>query len=195
MRGVQSGVWAGVAAVLATAGVASAQDEHTKAFIELNTAYMNHCAQSAAAASKSGKFDAEGFEYCTLSIDTEPLGRRAQAVTYNNRGILSLIKGDKAKAKADFDAAIHADPGFGGAYVSRSWVNVSTERFNDALADANAAINKGAATAQAYYNRAAAYEGLGNAQRAYRDYTKAAQLDPSWDWPKTELARFTVKPR
>lgn len=195
MKALQSGLLAGAAALLATASVANAQDERTKAFIELNTAYMNHCSLSAAAASKSGKYDAEGFEYCTLSINTEPLSRRAQAITYNNRGILSLIKGDKAKAKTDFDVAIRVDPSFGAAYVSRSWVNVSTERFTDALADANSAIEKGAATAQAYYNRAAAYEGLGNAQRAYRDYTKAAELDPTWDWPKTELARFTVKPR
>ena len=177
------------------AGAVQADDKRTLAFIELNTAYMNRCAEGAAQASKSGKFDAEGFEYCTLSLDTEPLGRLATAMTYNNRGILFLVRGDHDKAKADFDAAIRTDPSFGGAYVSRSWANVMSGRYNDAVADANSAIAKGAATAQAHYNRGAAYEGLGNGQRAYRDYLKASQLDPAWPLPKTELARFTVKPR
>jgi tetratricopeptide (TPR) repeat protein len=195
MKALTTGFFAAAAIVIATPSGASADDKHTLAFIDLNTAYMNRCAQGAAAASKSGKFDAEGFEYCTLSLDTEPLSRLATATTYNNRGILSLVRGDHDRAKADFDAAIRTDSSFGAAYVSRSWANVMSGRYNDAVADANSAIAKGAATAQAHYNRAAAYEGLGNGQRAYRDYLKASQLDPAWALPKTELARFTVKPR
>ena len=38
-----------------------------------------------------------------------------------------------------------------------------------------------------------ANEGLGDLKAAYQDYSKAAELNPAWDAPKNELARFTVK--
>jgi hypothetical protein len=41
--------------------------------------------------------------------------------------------------------------------------------------------------------RAIAHENLGDLTAAYRDYSKAAELDPDWDAPKKELTRFTVK--
>jgi tetratricopeptide (TPR) repeat protein len=46
---------------------------------------------------------------------------------------------------------------------------------------------------KAWFNRGMANEGLGDIKAAYRDYSKAAELDPSWDAPKKELARFSVK--
>ena len=44
----------------------------------------------------------------------------------------------------------------------------------------------------AHYGRAIANEALGNARQAYRDYRRAAELDPDWAEPRTELARFRV---
>ena len=41
--------------------------------------------------------------------------------------------------------------------------------------------------------RPIAHENLGDLTAAYRDYSKAAELDPDWDAPKKELTRFTVK--
>jgi tetratricopeptide (TPR) repeat protein len=46
---------------------------------------------------------------------------------------------------------------------------------------------------KAYYNRAIAYEAIGNVRAAYDDYTRAAELAPEWAQPRTELARFTVR--
>jgi tetratricopeptide (TPR) repeat protein len=45
-----------------------------------------------------------------------------------------------------------------------------------------------------YYNLGIAYERLGNIQKAYESYRQAAMLDPKWQEPKDELARFTVQP-
>jgi hypothetical protein len=33
---------------------------------------------------------------------------------------------------------------------------------------------------------------MGDLKAAWLDYTKAAELDPDWDAPRTELTRFTV---
>ena len=45
---------------------------------------------------------------------------------------------------------------------------------------------------KAWYNRGVANEGLGDLTAAYRDYSRAAELDPEWTAPKSELARFSV---
>ncbi|MBV8113160.1 MAG: tetratricopeptide repeat protein, partial [Silvibacterium sp.] len=42
------------------------------------------------------------------------------------------------------------------------------------------------------FNRALAYEDQRDLKRAYLDYRQAAELNPAWDKPAHELARFTV---
>jgi hypothetical protein len=37
-----------------------------------------------------------------------------------------------------------------------------------------------------------AYEDQGDLKHAYIDYRKAAELNPSWDQPARQLARFNV---
>ena len=44
----------------------------------------------------------------------------------------------------------------------------------------------------AHYGRAVANEALGNLAAAYRDYRRASELDPDWEEPRAELARFRV---
>lgn len=44
-----------------------------------------------------------------------------------------------------------------------------------------------------FRDQARTYVNRGDVKAAYLDYSKAAELDPDWDAPKTELARFTVK--
>ncbi|MGE0046032.1 MAG: tetratricopeptide repeat protein, partial [Hyphomonadaceae bacterium] len=48
---------------------------------------------------------------------------------------------------------------------------------------------------KAYFNRALAYEAMGNVRAAYADYRRAQELSPSWDAPQRELARYTVTQR
>ena len=49
--------------------------------------------------------------------------------------------------------------------------------------------------AMAHFGRAMANEDLGNIPEAYRDYRRAAELEPGWTDVQTELARFQVVPR
>jgi cytochrome c-type biogenesis protein CcmH/NrfG len=45
-----------------------------------------------------------------------------------------------------------------------------------------------------WYNLGIAYERLGNLQKAYESYRQASILDPKWQEPKDEMARFVLQP-
>ncbi len=47
------------------------------------------------------------------------------------------------------------------------------------------------ARAAAYYNRALAYEQLGNLEAAYADYGRALAVDPEFELAAKQLKRFT----
>ena len=77
--------------------------------------------------------------------------------------------------------------GGGAAYVGSS-------RYGEGLVEIDQGLALGVKDPQkAYFNRGIAHENLGDVTAAYRDYTKAAELDPDWDAPKNELTRFTVR--
>ena len=77
--------------------------------------------------------------------------------------------------------------------MNRGAALVGRHQFAEALIDINKAITLGIdEPAKAYYNRALAYEGLDNLKAAYFDYRKALEINPDWEPPKKELARFSV---
>jgi hypothetical protein len=49
--------------------------------------------------------------------------------------------------------------------------------------------------ALAYYGRGVAREMTGRLREAYQDYRQASLIEPRWNEPKAELARFTVHSR
>jgi tetratricopeptide (TPR) repeat protein len=123
----------------------------------------------------------------------QPLSQQDRAGTYVNRGILLMARGSLDQAMADFDAAIELQPGLAEGYLNRGAVLVVRNDQRGAIEALDRAL---ALTpnepARAYYNRAIAYEDLGEVRAAYRDYRRAAELAPEWDAPRTELTRFRV---
>jgi hypothetical protein len=70
----------------------------------------------------------------------------------------------------------------------------SVETCTRALAQIDQGIQLGVdEPAKAFYNRAIAQEGLGDAKAAWLDYRKAQSLDPDWDAPAKQLVRFKVE--
>lgn len=157
--------------------------------------YALHCAEGAAASARGAPFDHSALDDCGRAIASEPLSRASTAAAYTHRGMMKMANRDFAGAEGDFDKAIANYSRFTDAYLSRAWLNNLRKRPRQALADANQAIKVGGPSAKAYYNRAIAQEGLGKTREAYADYRIAARLDPNWDRPRRELARFTVTPR
>jgi len=148
------------------------------------------CAQAAI----NGRQDSASVTTCTLALQTETLNFRDRARTYVNRGVLQMRQRNFEDAVEDFDAASRIDPDLGEAYVNRGAAYVGTSRYGEGLSQIDQGLALGVNDPEkAYYNRAVANESLGDVTAAYRDFTKAAELDPEWDAPKTELTRFTVK--
>jgi tetratricopeptide (TPR) repeat protein len=84
----------------------------------------------------------------------------------------------------------------GEALVNRGAARIGLKAPEAALADINRALELGVAEpAKAHFNRALAHERLGDLRSAWLDYTKAAELDPEWSAPRTELTRFSVTRR
>lgn len=151
-------------------------------------------AKDCSVAAINGRSDQTSITTCTLALETETLGFRDRARTYVNRGVLHMRQRDFDDAVSDFDAASKIDPNLGEAFVNRGAAYVGTQRYGEGLTQIDQGLALGVKDPEkAFYNRAIAHENLGDVTAAYRDYTKAAELDPDWDAPKKELTRFTVK--
>jgi tetratricopeptide (TPR) repeat protein len=135
----------------------------------------------------------EIFDMCDHAITSEPLSARDLVATYINRGILRVRAGRTSEGIRDFNAAIERDPSIAEAWFNRGVALMRTAGPAEALPSFNAAVERATnRPALAHFGRAVALEALGNVRGAYADYRRASQLDPDWDRPRAELARFRV---
>jgi tetratricopeptide (TPR) repeat protein len=133
---------------------------------------------------------------CDMAIRDEGLNRRDLVATYVNRGIIKLRRGQIDYALADFDTAIEMDPDQPEAYLNKGAAMMRRQEASQALQLFTVALEKNTTRPElAHYGRAIANETLGNVREAYADYRRASELDPEWQEPRTELARFRVVPR
>ncbi|HEX8191765.1 MAG TPA: tetratricopeptide repeat protein [Allosphingosinicella sp.] len=136
----------------------------------------------------------ETMALCDQALAGPPLSARDLIATYVNRGILRVRSGDLAGGIEDFDAAIARDPNVAEAWFNRGVALLRTRGAAAALPSFDQAVERGTAQpALAYFGRAVALEALGDVRRAYADYRRASELDPAWDRPRAELARFQVR--
>ncbi|HEX4198551.1 MAG TPA: hypothetical protein VHZ26_14025 [Caulobacteraceae bacterium] len=137
---------------------------------------------------------AAGIADCTRAIQTEDLSDRDMAGTYVNRGVLFMVTEDYVAAQRDFEESVKLDPNLGEAYVNLGGVKIAQRQYAAGIADIDRGLALGPEEPEkAYFNRALADEGLDNIKAAYFDYSRAANLKPTWAPPRTELARFTVR--
>lgn len=135
----------------------------------------------------------DALAWCDQAISGEALSRRDRVATHINRGILRVRAGEYERGLADFDEAIARDPTIAEAWFNRGVALMRTSGPQEALPAFNQAVERSTnRPALAYFGRAVALEALGNVNGAYADYRRASELDPEWDRPRTELARFTV---
>lgn len=171
------------AVVLSTASPALADT------VVIGESLAQACYRSAAAHDA----DAAALEECDRALSEQALTARDRAATYINRGVLSLHRGRYDAALADFDAAQRLEPENAEARVNRGLVYLRQGLARDAVREITAGLEREAHQPHhALFNRAAAYEALGDAAAAYADYAAAAELAPDWSAPRAELARFTV---
>ena len=151
-------------------------------------------AKDCSIAALGGRSDPGAMVLCNQALETETLNFRDRARTHVNRGVMQLRRRAWSLAREDFDAASKIDPQLGEAYVNRGAAYVGERRYEEGLKAIDRGLELGVKDPEkALFNRALANEGLGDVTAAYKDYSRAAELDPDWAAPKTELARFTVK--
>ena len=138
----------------------------------------------------------ETLQLCDRALIEEPLMNSDRVATYVNRGILRLIEREYRNADADFDRALAIDP-----LEPEAWLNkgVSTIRQGNSAAAlpmiARAIELKTRRPALAFYTRGIANEHNGDIKAAYADLVRARALEPGWDPPVKELARYQVRHR
>jgi tetratricopeptide (TPR) repeat protein len=182
---------AGVAAV-AVAGIGILAAGSAKAAV---TVYGSGFAEQCFHVARDGGDLYAGINDCNQALIEDQLQGRDLAGTYVNRGVLRMAVNQYDAARADFEQSIKIDPSLGEAWVNLGALKIANHQFAAGIAD----IDKGLALGpqepeKAYYNRALADEAMDNETAAYYDYTKASQLKPTWEPPRDELTRFTVRP-
>lgn len=147
-------------------------------------------ARECSAAAFAERSDDQALAACTMALE-QPMPPRQRAGTFVNRGVLLLRRKDFAGAVLDFNTALRVLPDLGEAYVNRGAAQIAQRRFREGVADIDQGLALGSEQPEkAYFNRATAFEYLGDAASAARDYGKAAELRPDWPEAGAALARF-----
>ena len=160
----------------------------------LGPTLLEECNNAAAAAQRTGHVDVSDMQTCDAAITRSWMtaGEIANALVY--RGTLHLTRGETDKAIRDFTLAIREDPGLASAYNDRGVALSSQHRQVEAIADFTRALAlKAENTDRVLFNRAMAYEDSGDLKSAYLGYLEASQVNPAWDQPALQLARFNVR--
>lgn len=144
------------------------------------------------ASNEVNTLDAVGI--CTTALSVERLSPRDRAATHVNRGILYLRLGHLDRAMQDFDEAVSLYPALAEGHINRGAAYLRQENWRAAAEAISQGLQRDPENpAQAYYNRAVAYEEMGQFRAAYDDYRRAAELAPTWNAPRVELTRFQVR--
>ena len=140
---------------------------------------------------KFGYTDLDALQLCNRALSEAHLGRKDLAATYVNRGIIRAARGDLEGAIHDYDTALKMKPDMGEALANKGAAYLRANNFRQAISVLNKALDYTLTQpSHVYYNRAIAYESLGEHEKAYRDFQQAAKLQPDWSWPQRELQRY-----
>ena len=143
---------------------------------------------------EEARWKADAINLCDEAIAGSAMDRRDLAATYVNRGILEMSRESYAVAEKNLDSALTLIPKLPEAHVDLGSTLINMKRYDEGVKETELGLKLGSKEPErAYYNLGIAYERLGNVQKAYESYRQASALDPKWQEPKDELARFTVE--
>ncbi len=178
-----------LAAAVSAAALFAAVAPASGASLVLGAGLATACSQAAL----DGRSDQKSIETCTLAIETQAMGPRDRAGTFVNRGVLKLRRAAYEEARADFANALRLTPDLGEAYVNRGASLIAENRYAEGLSEIERGLALGVDEPEkAWYNRAIAYEALGDPKNAYLSYQQAMSLAPQWKEPQLQLTRFQV---
>jgi tetratricopeptide (TPR) repeat protein len=117
-----------------------------------------------------------GIRACDSAIRLNP----RDAISYSNRGMFFIGKGEYDRAIADFNEALKLSPRDARYYNNRGIAYISKGEYDRAIADESEAIRLDARLANAFNNRGAAYTRKGDYDKAIADLNEAIRLAPGY---------------
>lgn len=115
------------------------------------------------------------------------------ATFHSNLGIAWAERGDPARARAHYDAALALDPDDAKAALNRGNLAVERWDFAAALRDYDRAVAAAPRMALAYNNRAVALWRMGRRAEAIADLERALRIDPGFAEAARNLADFSAR--
>jgi tetratricopeptide (TPR) repeat protein len=159
----------------------------------LGSSSQSECLAAAATAEQSGQASASGLQACHEAIATGSPTVSERAAAFLSRGVIHLARGENVLAIKDFDHALTLKPSLSAALNDRGIAHYGLRQYDLATSDFTAALALNPDHPErVLFNRALAYEDQQDLKHAYLDYRQAAELNPAWDKPAHELARFTL---
>ncbi|HTK35648.1 MAG TPA: tetratricopeptide repeat protein [Caulobacteraceae bacterium] len=146
-------------------------------------------------AAMEARWKADSILICDDALSSGAMDRRDTAATYVNRGILEMSRERYDVAEKNFTSALVLLPKLAEAHVDLGSTLINMKKYDEGVRETELGLQLGSKEPErGYYNLGIAYERLGNIQKAYESYRQASMLDPKWQEPKDEMARFVVRP-
>jgi tetratricopeptide (TPR) repeat protein len=146
-------------------------------------------------ATMEARWKADAIATCDDALAGAVMDRRDRAATFVNRSILEMSRENYAAAEKNLDSALTLLPKLAEAHVDLGATLVNMKKYDEGVKETELGIQLGTKEPQrAWYNLGIGYERLGNIQKAYESYRQASVIDPAWQDPKDEMARFKVEP-
>jgi tetratricopeptide (TPR) repeat protein len=159
----------------------------------LGTSPMQACANLATKASSAGTASYNDLITCNEALHWAHATPNDLAPALINRAVLHIARSEYGEAIADLDLALALKPGLADGFNDRGAAHWALHQNEAAKADFTRALALHPSHPErVYFNRALANEDSGDLKQAFLDYRRAAEIDPTWDKPAKELARFSV---
>jgi tetratricopeptide (TPR) repeat protein len=134
------------------------------------------------------------LDHCDAALRDRKLSKKHRIATLINRGILFNHRGAYAAAIADFDAALALDPAASAAYVNRGNTYFYSRQLDLAVEDYSTSLQMNPRNPHlAHYNRGLVHEAKREAQLAFADFVRAAELRPDWEPALTRVEQYRAK--
>jgi tetratricopeptide (TPR) repeat protein len=146
-------------------------------------------------AAMEARWKADSIATCDDALSSGSLDRKDTAATYVNRGILEMSRERYDIAEKNFNSALTFLPRLAEAHVDLGSTLINMKKYDEGVKETELGLQLGSKEPErGWYNLGIAYERLGNLQKAYESYRQASILDPKWQEPKDEMARFVLQP-
>ncbi|PQA86756.1 tetratricopeptide repeat protein [Hyphococcus luteus] len=127
-------------------------------------------------------------EPCDKALKDAGLSISDRKKTLVNRGVIHNRNGDLGAALEDFNEAIEMDAALGEAYLNRGNSYYLAQRFDDAMADYERALDIGVGKPwAAWYNIGLVYEAKKQPDKAREAYEEALSANPDFTQAQQKL--------